>query len=124
LIWLFIIWVLVLDNDVQLKNKRCEAMYVSVALCWILVSAFVADYLSGQLSNDDITVYSTVNPNLAAMESLVRLPGVGPATADSIIKYRQGTPDGKEAFTKPADLQGIKGIGPKTVEKIEPWLNF
>jgi len=58
------------------------------------------------------------------MESLVRLSGVGPATAESIIEYRQDTPDGKEAFTKPADLQSIKGIGPKTVEKIEPWLSF
>ncbi len=99
-------------------------MYVSVALCWILVAAFVTDYVAGRLGRDDIAVYDTVNPNLAAMESLVRLPGVGPATAESIIEYRQDTPDGKEAFTKPADLQSIKGIGPKTVEKIEPWLSF
>lgn len=99
-------------------------MYVSVALCWILVAAFVTDYVAGQLGTDEIAVYDTVNPNLAAIESLVRLPGVGPATAESIIEYRQDTPDRKEAFTKPADLQSIKGIGPKTVEKIEPWLSF
>jgi len=113
-----------LNNNNQIKDKRCEAMYVSVALCWILVAAFVTDYVAGQLGTDEIAVYDTVNPNLAAMESLVRLPGVGPATAKSIIEYRQDTPDGKEAFTKPADLQSIKGIGPKTVEKIEPWLSF
>jgi competence protein ComEA len=99
-------------------------MYVSVALCWIFVAAFVTDYVAGQLSRDDIAVYDTVNPNIATLESLVRLPGVGAATAESIIEYRQDTPDGKEAFTKPSDLQSINGIGPKTVEKIEPWLNF
>ncbi len=99
-------------------------MYVSVALCWILVAAFVADHVAGRLGRDDIAVYDTVNPNLATLDSLVRLPGVGPSTAGSIIEYRQDIPDGKEAFTKPADMQGVKGIGPKTVEKIEPWLNF
>lgn len=99
-------------------------MYVSVALCWVLVAAFVSDYVAGRLGNEEFAVYDTVNPNLAALESLVRLPGIGPATAESIIEYRQDTPKGKAAFTKPTDLQGVKGIGPKTVEKIEPWLNF
>ena len=99
-------------------------MYVSVALCWILVAAFVTDYVAGQLKRDDIAVYDTVNPNIATLESLVRLPGVGAKTAESIIEYRQDTPDGKMAFTKPADLQGVRNIGPKKVEKIEPWLNF
>ena len=117
-------WVDILDKNDQMKGKRCDAMYVSVALCWIFVAAFVTDYVAGQLDRDDIAVYDTVNPNLATMESLVRLPGVGPATAESIIEYRQNTPDNKEAFTKPADMQGVKGIGPKTVEKIEPWLSF
>ena len=113
-----------LSRKNQIKDRRCETMYISVALCWILVAAFVTDYVTGQLRKDDITVYKTVNPNLATLESLVRLPGVGPSTAESIIKYRQDTPDGKKAFTKPADLQGVKGIGPKTVEKIAPWLSF
>ncbi len=114
----------VADNDVELKGKQCEGLYVSVALCWILIGVFVVDYVAGQLGTPDIAVYDTVNPNSAPLESLVRLPGVGPATASSIIEYRKDTPDDKEAFIKPADLQSIKGIGPKTVEKIEPWLSF
>jgi len=114
----------ILEKDVQLKGKQCEALYVSVALCWIFVAAFVTDYVSGRMDRKDIAVYDTVNPNLATLDSLVRLPGVGPVTAESIIEYRQDTPIGKETFTKPSDLQGIRGIGPKTVEKIEPWLSF
>jgi competence ComEA-like helix-hairpin-helix protein len=113
-----------LDSDVHLKDKQCEGLYVSVALCWILVGAFVFDYIAGQMGKPEIAVYDSVNPNSAPLESLVRLPGVGPATAISIIEYRKDTPDNKEAFTRAADLQSIKGIGPKTVEKIEPWLNF
>lgn len=112
------------DKDFKLKSKQCEALYVSVALCWILVGAFVTHYVAGQLKRDGIAVYDTVNPNFAPLESLVRLPGVGPATATSIIEYRQNTPDDKRTFTRPQDLQGVKGIGPKTVEKIEPWLSF
>lgn len=112
------------EKDVELKSKQCGTLYVSVALCWILVGVFVADYVAGRLGRDDIVVYDTVNPNFAPLESLVRLPGVGPATATAIIEYRHGTPKNKEAFTRPADLQGVKGIGPKTVEKIEPWLSF
>jgi hypothetical protein len=113
-----------LDSDVHLKSKQCEGLYVSVALCWILIGVFVADYVAGQLGGGEIAVYDSVNPNSAPLESMVRLPGVGPATASSIIEYRKDTPVDKEAFTRPADLQGIKGIGPKTVEKIEPWLSF
>jgi len=99
-------------------------MYVSVAVCWILTAAFVVEHITGQRSRDEIAVYSTVNPNEASLESLVRLPSIGPVTAEAILEYRLGTPEGKEAFIKPSDLQGVKGIGPKTVKKIEPWLSF
>jgi DNA uptake protein ComE-like DNA-binding protein len=112
------------DKDVELKDKQCEGLYVSVALCWIMIGVFVVDYVAGQMGKPEIAVCDSVNPNSAPLESMVRLPGVGPATAISIIEYRKDTPDDKEAFTRPADLQGIKGIGPKTVEKIEPWLSF
>jgi Holliday junction resolvasome RuvABC DNA-binding subunit len=58
-----------------------------------------------------------INPNIASMASLVRLPGVGKARAMDIIHYRQNQLSAR-------DLEAIRGIGPKTAEKLSPWLTF
>lgn len=56
-----------------------------------------------------------VNINTASSAQLQSLPGVGPTTADRIVDYRrQNGP-----FKKPEDLMKIKGIGPKTFEKMK-----
>lgn len=67
-----------------------------------------------------------INPNTAAIGSLVRLPGIGKARAMDILHYRQTQTDtGDELiFATPDDLQAIRGIGPKTAEKLAPWLTF
>lgn len=70
----------------------------------------------------DVRLDSGVNPNTADFESLVRLPSIGPARAKAIIEYRRQT-DGA-AFENADDLQKIKGIGPKTVDKIRDYLYF
>jgi predicted flap endonuclease-1-like 5' DNA nuclease len=51
----------------------------------------------------------------APKDSLVLLPGVGPVIADRIIGARTG----KRSFTKWEDLLAIKGIGPKTLERMK-----
>jgi predicted flap endonuclease-1-like 5' DNA nuclease len=51
----------------------------------------------------------------APKDSLVLLPGVGPVIADRIIDARNG----KRSFTKWEDLLAIKGIGPKTIERMK-----
>lgn len=53
-----------------------------------------------------------VNVNTATAEQLVYLPGVGPELAKEIIAGRP--------YSKPADLEKVKGIGAKTLEKITP----
>ena len=51
----------------------------------------------------------------APKDSLVLVPGVGPVIADRIIGARTG----KRSFTKWEDLLAIKGIGPKTLERMK-----
>jgi predicted flap endonuclease-1-like 5' DNA nuclease len=58
--------------------------------------------------------------NACSVDSLQMLPGVGPVMAGRIdAARRQGV-----VFRKPADLLGIKGIGPATVSRLAPFLDF
>ena len=61
-----------------------------------------------------------VNVNTASITELQRLPGVGPSTAQKIIEYR--TQNGR--LSKPEDMENVKGIGPKKLEKMLPFLAF
>ena len=58
-----------------------------------------------------------VNINTADVEELDELPEVGPATAETIVEYRQSN----GMFRSVGELEEIPGIGPTTLEKIEPF---
>lgn len=58
-----------------------------------------------------------ININTASRVGLMKLPGVGEATADRIIAYREINP-----FAKPTDLLKVKGIGPKKFEKLKDYI--
>ena len=57
-----------------------------------------------------------INLNSATAEQLITLPRVGPATAQRILDYRRQ----HGAFKKVRDLVKVRGIGPKTLEKLRP----
>jgi competence protein ComEA len=59
-----------------------------------------------------------VDLNTADRAELLQLDGVGPATADAILAHRRdhGRFDSVEA------LAGVHGIGPKTLDKLRPWV--
>ena len=57
-----------------------------------------------------------LNLNRATAEELDALPGVSPAVAQRIVEYR--TTQGY--FSSVEQLDSIKGIGPKLLEKIRP----
>jgi competence ComEA-like helix-hairpin-helix protein len=56
--------------------------------------------------------------NKATAVDLRALPGVGPKTAAAIVAEREA----RGPFTDVDDLQRTKGIGPKTVTRLRPWL--
>ena len=60
----------------------------------------------------------TVNINTAGAEELERLPGVGPATAQKILDYRNQI----GRFTSVDQLMDVKGIGPKKLEQMRPFV--
>lgn len=58
---------------------------------------------------------SKVNLNTATSEELQTLNGVGPATAEKILDYRNAN----GGFKKIEDLKNVSGIGDKTFEKLK-----
>lgn len=59
-----------------------------------------------------------VNINTADMSELQSVPGIGPATAQKIIEYREH--NGK--FKSVEDILNVSGIGDKTLENMRPYI--
>ena len=59
---------------------------------------------------------SVVNLNTATLDQLEGLPGVGRATAQRILEYRQKS----GGFKKIEELMNVKGIGEKSFLKLKP----
>jgi comEA protein len=57
---------------------------------------------------------TTVNINTAHSVDLEALPGIGPVKAQAIVDYRNANGD----FGSIEDLDNVKGIGAKTLERI------
>ncbi|USB34415.1 helix-hairpin-helix domain-containing protein [Paenibacillus sp. YPG26] len=62
----------------------------------------------------------SVNINTAGLEELQNIPGIGAKKAAAIVDYRNQ----HGAFTKVADLTKVKGIGPKMLEKMKPYIGL
>ena len=82
-----------------------------VALCLGLVFSSV----SVMAQKPDPAGVDKINLNSATAEQLQTLPGIGPATAKSIIEHR--TKIGE--FSRIEEIINIKGIGEKKFQKIK-----
>lgn len=59
-----------------------------------------------------------LNINVSHLEQLVELPRIGPAKAQAIIDYRKE----HGSFKCIEDIVKVKGIGPKTFDRLEDWI--
>ncbi|MCD4824992.1 MAG: helix-hairpin-helix domain-containing protein [Phycisphaerae bacterium] len=93
--------------------------------------AFLAGGNRGQLRFTVATPVDTVkitaaserlDPNIATIASLRRLPGIGVTRARRIVHYRQN--HGPSAFAVVADLRKVPGIGPGIARTVAPYLTL
>lgn len=67
------------------------------------------------LSKSSYIKESKININTATKEELQTLPGIGPATSEKIIDFRQN----KGKFKKIEDIMNVPRIGPKLFDQIK-----
>ena len=60
---------------------------------------------------------AAINVNVATLEELQRLPGIGAKMAERIVEARKAKP-----FEAIEDLRKVSGIGAKTLDKLKPYI--
>lgn len=84
-------------------------------------SSAAADVVAGKSAkaiDKTKSVVKNIDINVADAETLCLIPGIGPKTAEAIIKQRNSV--GK--FKSVDELLAVKGIGDKSLQKIKPYL--
>lgn len=64
----------------------------------------------------DMAAAAPININTATVAQLETLPGIGRATAERILEYRQKI----GGFKKIEDLMNVRGIGEKSFLRLKP----
>ncbi len=84
----------------------------------LLVSAMVLSVGAVAVAQDKAPAPAqpAVNLNTASAAQLEELPGIGRATAERILEYRQKS----GGFKKIEELMNVRGIGEKSFLKLKP----
>ncbi|MHC4619479.1 MAG: ComEA family DNA-binding protein [Planctomycetota bacterium] len=116
-------------NQAGGEQERIEslAFLIGAAVCVLVCGYFAVFEFVGSGDPDGLELEGKINPNSAAVGSLVRLPGIGMGRAGAIVAYREsagGREGDSPVFQSCDDLQKVSGIGPRTVQNISGWLRF
>ena len=113
-------------NKVNLAKKCKDGMQINVPALNVKqgktrVGSNQERNSAGNVSNAETVQenLTTVNLNSATSEELENLPGVGQATAQKIIEYRQ-----QHRFNKIEDIMNVKGIGKAKFQKMKDYLEI
>lgn len=112
------------------KYKTAQATTRLLLFCWLVVTICLVSV--GRNRTETIPATSDnnlVNPNNAPWWELTILPEIGPALAREIVAYRELQRTVKDTcgdvvFKSLGDLDGVRGIGPKTIARLAPYLTF
>ena len=94
-----------------MKTRRSFFDVVILALMMIFLNALVSQA-------NKRPPLQPVNLNTAAALELQQVPGIGPSTADKILKMRRS----HGQFKSVDDLRAIKGLGPERLETMRKYV--
>lgn len=100
-----------MHNDGAMPWRSISLQLLSFCLILFLPSAVTAAKKKPPLR--------PVNINTATSEELQQVPGIGPATAQKILKMRKSY----GPFKSVDDLLAIRGLGEKRLDKMRKYLN-
>lgn len=102
--------------------KKLMLILVALAsLSWTAAPLLAAEQINNTTTaNETKTITSLTNINTATAAELEKLPGIGKKSANAIVAFRTE----KGNFKTPKDLLKVKGVGKKTVEKIQNLISF
>src|SRR5215218_6931259 len=89
---------------------------ITAALVALLATGTAAVTFAQESKSASAPGAAALNLNTATASQLEALPGIGKATADRIVEYRQKS----GGFKKVEDLMNVRGIGEKNFLKLKP----
>ncbi|OHB48229.1 MAG: hypothetical protein A2Y10_12300 [Planctomycetes bacterium GWF2_41_51] len=89
--------------------------FAGIVLCVFFAAPILVNLNESSLAPIDCKL----NPNTASEYELAELPTIGPGRTGAIAEYRKN-----KRFENMNDIEQVRGIGEKTVRKLEPFLKF
>ena len=111
----------------SIQNQRWWGLFILLASCMLPLSIRVAPKVTLQsdvegavscLGCNPLILGQPLNINKAPIEHLVSLPSIGEKRAKDIVSHRTKFGD----FEKLEDLDAVRGIGPKTLARLQPYI--
>jgi len=107
-------------NNLGYARHLLAAFALASALTTASIGSAQLDQGANEAPSTQATASGVVNLNSATEEELVRLPGIGPAKAQAILRMREQ----RGPFKKVEDVMQVRGIGRKTFRKLQPMLTL
>ena len=107
-----------------IRPSRSRSSQTALACCVIALCLFAGYRFCSPTTSARPTAEAPprrqVDLNRADRSELLQIPGLGPGSADAILAHRAE----RGPFGSVDELTHVHGIGPKTTEKVKPWLNL
>lgn len=103
--------------DQRVVGALTLAGLTALALHWLMSGGFQGRIVDIDQATE-LTAKFTVDVNAAPWPELALLPDIGETIARRVVEHRQK----RGPFQSLDDLDAVRGIGPKTLDRIKPYL--
>ena len=110
----------ILPAGIPQSRAAHSALAVSVLLLTLFAGYRLFWPTASARPTDETPPRRQIDLNRADRSELLQVPGLGPSSADAILAHRAE----RGPFGSVDELTHVHGIGPKTTEKVKPWLNL